>query len=327
MHLKRAFNPGFFVNQQLAAYLFPLPSTAWNVTSPTGPHLDWTVAANAKKIYDYLGKAGGQVGTFGTNPLWKIADGPFVLSSFSPVTSSWTLKANPHFGGSPKPYVDSVAGRHLHRDHADAQRHADRHARRRFDRLLAAQQPLQPAGSGLHRVRTAGFRLGRGDLQFRGQDRPLRQDRLPVVLSPGAPRCWRTSRQSSRASITTPAGWPTARSRGPEDTVRAEPTAVTRPIRTTRPRRSLSSRRMAGTSSPTAPPPAREPAAAPPTAAPGSLPGTPISFPWYTETAASGPFVSLDRRGDHLRGQAGRGDQHPADPEDVQLHREQLQRP
>lgn len=40
--------------------------------------------ANAKKIYDYLNKVGGQVGTFGTNPLWKIADGPFVLSSFSP---------------------------------------------------------------------------------------------------------------------------------------------------------------------------------------------------------------------------------------------------
>ncbi len=110
MHLKRAFNPGFFLHNQLANNIYLLPSRSWNVTSPTGPHLDWTVPANAKKIYDYLTKAGGQLGTYATNPLWKIADGPFVLSSFSPVTSSWTLKANSSYGGSPKPYIQSLQG-------------------------------------------------------------------------------------------------------------------------------------------------------------------------------------------------------------------------
>ncbi len=103
MHLKRAYNPGFFLNNQLALNLYALPSSAWNVTSPNGPHLDWTVPANAKKIYDYLGKAGGQVGNFGTNPLWKIVDGPFVLSSFSPVNASFTMNANPSYGGLPSP--------------------------------------------------------------------------------------------------------------------------------------------------------------------------------------------------------------------------------
>ncbi len=110
MHLKRAFNPGFFLHNQLANNIYLLPSRAWNVTSPSGPHLDWTVPGNAKKIYDYLTKAGGKLGTYATNPLWKIADGPFVLSSFSPVTSSWTLKANPSYGGSPKPYIQSLQG-------------------------------------------------------------------------------------------------------------------------------------------------------------------------------------------------------------------------
>ena len=110
MHLKRAFNPGFFLNDQLALNLYPLPSKAWNIASAGGPHLNWNVPANAKKIYDYLGKAGGQVGTFGSNPLWKTADGPFVLTSFSPVTASWTAKANPSFGGTPKPSIDSVQG-------------------------------------------------------------------------------------------------------------------------------------------------------------------------------------------------------------------------
>ena len=93
MHLKRAYNPGFFLNNELALNITPLPSRSWNVTSPHGPHLNWKVPANARKIYDYLGKVGGQVGTFASNPLWKIADGPYKLASFSPVTSSWTLTA------------------------------------------------------------------------------------------------------------------------------------------------------------------------------------------------------------------------------------------
>jgi peptide/nickel transport system substrate-binding protein len=110
MHLTKVFNPSFFLYQQLDRFIQPLPSTAWNVASAGGPHLDWHVPANAKKIYDYLGKAGGQVGTFASNPLWKIADGPFVLSSFSPVTSSWTLKANPSYSGTQKPRIDAIQG-------------------------------------------------------------------------------------------------------------------------------------------------------------------------------------------------------------------------
>ena len=68
MHLKRAFNPGFFLNNTLALNLYPLPSQDWNVAAAGGPHLNWNVPANAKKIYDYLGKAGGQVGNFGGTP-------------------------------------------------------------------------------------------------------------------------------------------------------------------------------------------------------------------------------------------------------------------
>ena len=108
MQLKKAFNPGWFLNDQLALNLYALPSTTWNVASANGPHLDWTVPANAKKIYDYLSKAGGEVVTFGTNPLWKTVDGPFVLSSFSPVTASFTMTPNSSYGGTPKPYVSSI---------------------------------------------------------------------------------------------------------------------------------------------------------------------------------------------------------------------------
>jgi peptide/nickel transport system substrate-binding protein len=104
MHLTGPFNPGFFLNNNLqdTNNVYPLPSTAWNIASSGGPHLDYTNPANAKKIYDYLNKAGASVSTFGSNPLWKVTDGPFKLSSFSATNSSYNLAPNPTYGGSPK---------------------------------------------------------------------------------------------------------------------------------------------------------------------------------------------------------------------------------
>jgi peptide/nickel transport system substrate-binding protein len=88
----------------------PLPSTAWNISKAGGPHLNYTTPANAKAIYDYLSKAGGKPATFQTNPLWKIADGPFKISKFSATNGSYTLVDNPSYGGSPKPYVSAFQG-------------------------------------------------------------------------------------------------------------------------------------------------------------------------------------------------------------------------
>jgi peptide/nickel transport system substrate-binding protein len=105
MNLKKAYNPSFFLNDQIEDTIFPLPSTTWNVAAKGGPHLDYTKPANALKIYDYLSKAGSQVAGFGTNPLWKDVDGPFALSSFSATNSSYTFVPNPSYGGTPKPSI------------------------------------------------------------------------------------------------------------------------------------------------------------------------------------------------------------------------------
>lgn len=111
LHLNRAYNPGFFLNDQLqdTDNVFPLPSTAWNIAAAGGPHLDYTNPANAKKIYNYLSKAGGQVAQFATNPLWKIVDGPFALKDFSATNSAYDLVPNPSYGGSPKPYAAKIS--------------------------------------------------------------------------------------------------------------------------------------------------------------------------------------------------------------------------
>jgi peptide/nickel transport system substrate-binding protein len=112
MQLKSAYNPGFFLNNNLADTdnVYPLPSTDWNIDATGGKHLtDWSNPAVAKKIYDYLNKAGSSVATFATNPLWKDGDGPFKLTSFSATNSTYTLVPNSGYKGSPKPIMSKVS--------------------------------------------------------------------------------------------------------------------------------------------------------------------------------------------------------------------------
>jgi peptide/nickel transport system substrate-binding protein len=111
LHVDKAYNPGFFLNNQLADTdnTFPIPSTDWNVASANGPHItDWQNPANAKKIYDYLNKAGASVASFASNPLWQDVDGPFKLKSFSATNSSYALTPNPSYGGTPKSVASEV---------------------------------------------------------------------------------------------------------------------------------------------------------------------------------------------------------------------------
>jgi peptide/nickel transport system substrate-binding protein len=111
-NLNKAYNPGFFLNNQLAdtnGGAYPLPSTVWNVDSATGAHLNnWTNIAVAKKIYDYLNKQGSSVATFASDPLWQDGSGPFKLKSFSATNSSYSLVPNPNYGGSPKSIAAGV---------------------------------------------------------------------------------------------------------------------------------------------------------------------------------------------------------------------------
>jgi peptide/nickel transport system substrate-binding protein len=95
--LARAYNPGYFLNNELV--LFPLPSTAWNIDRPGGPSLDAAKPADAKRIYDFLAAQGRHLATFASNPLWRVIDGPFRLHSFNPEDGSYTLSPNPDYHG------------------------------------------------------------------------------------------------------------------------------------------------------------------------------------------------------------------------------------
>ena len=111
MQLDRPYNPGWFDLDQLSL-IVPLPAAAWARTSASGPIVDFTVPANARKIYDFLSAQSGQLGGYATNPLWQTIDGPFKLVSFSASTGSNSLVPNPAYAGPSKASIarlDEVA--------------------------------------------------------------------------------------------------------------------------------------------------------------------------------------------------------------------------
>jgi peptide/nickel transport system substrate-binding protein len=112
LKLNKAYNPGYFLENQLQDTnygVYPMPSTAWNIDSAGGPHLNYAVPANALKIYNYLFKQGTTPSTFDTSPLWKIVDGPFKLKDFNVTNGSYDQLANPSYGGAVKPQYSELS--------------------------------------------------------------------------------------------------------------------------------------------------------------------------------------------------------------------------
>ncbi len=107
MQLNRAYNPGWFQLDQLSL-IVPLPAAAWSRTSATGPIVDFTVPANAKRVYDFLAAQSGMLGSYATNPLWQTIDGPFKLVSFSASTGASSFVPNPDYAGPSRPRIARI---------------------------------------------------------------------------------------------------------------------------------------------------------------------------------------------------------------------------
>jgi peptide/nickel transport system substrate-binding protein len=98
INMKKAYNPSWFIQDQFGS-LQPMPAHAWARASANGKILDFTNPANATKIYNYLAAQSKSVGTYATNPLWQVVDGPYQLSSFNSTTEAFTMKPNAAYGG------------------------------------------------------------------------------------------------------------------------------------------------------------------------------------------------------------------------------------
>lgn len=100
MQLNKPTAPAFFVDDVLN--LVPLlPQHAWDKSSDSQAVGDYDqTKAGAKAVYAYLQKAGSQISTFTTNPLWKVVDGPFQLSQFSSDGTTYSYVPNKHYSGT-----------------------------------------------------------------------------------------------------------------------------------------------------------------------------------------------------------------------------------
>jgi peptide/nickel transport system substrate-binding protein len=97
-NLKTSVNPTWFWEDEISS-IQPMPSAVWAKASASGPILNFTIPANATKIYNYLAAASKSVTTYGTNPLWQVVDGPYKLTSFNNTTGAFTMSPNTSYAG------------------------------------------------------------------------------------------------------------------------------------------------------------------------------------------------------------------------------------
>lgn len=105
LHLDHVYNPRWFTENQLQ-WITPLPAQSWDRTCMTcAVGNNATTPAGAKAVTDFLMGEFRNSSTYSTNPLWKVVDGPWVISSYSPVTKKTTFVRNPHYTGPTKPHL------------------------------------------------------------------------------------------------------------------------------------------------------------------------------------------------------------------------------
>lgn len=99
--LTQAYNPNFYTEDVLTT-LQLLPQHAWDKTSAGGSvgNYDQT-PSGAKAVYGFLQAQGGNQTSFTTNPLWKVVDGPWTLSSYNS-NGDYSYVPNKNYSGTAK---------------------------------------------------------------------------------------------------------------------------------------------------------------------------------------------------------------------------------
>jgi peptide/nickel transport system substrate-binding protein len=110
LHLKKAYNPEWFTGNQLG-WIYPLPVQSWDRTSATSPASlsNSATASGAKAVFTFMFSQAKIRNTYSTNPMWKVVDGPFFITTYDPVTHAATFARNPHYTGPTKPHLASYS--------------------------------------------------------------------------------------------------------------------------------------------------------------------------------------------------------------------------
>jgi peptide/nickel transport system substrate-binding protein len=118
-HLTRPYSPTWFTDAQLSE-IVPLPQHAWDRESATGRVGNYDLTpTGARKVLDFLEKQGASLGSYQSNPLWRVVDGPWHLASFR-TTGYAVLKPNPAYTLGPKPRLAAFVMEPFTSDAAEA---------------------------------------------------------------------------------------------------------------------------------------------------------------------------------------------------------------
>jgi peptide/nickel transport system substrate-binding protein len=99
--LTKSVNPSWFTNDELSN-VFPEPVHSWAKTSATGSVIsdsDLSNLTDETKIYNYLIGQSKLTGTWSTNPLWQVVDGPYKLTSFNATTGDYSMVPDADYSG------------------------------------------------------------------------------------------------------------------------------------------------------------------------------------------------------------------------------------
>ena len=127
--LNASYNPTWYTYNELSQ-IDPMPQASWDKLSATGsvgqydvsaevrtalpntsppqyvPESPGSATAGALGVAQFLNTQSQDITTYATNPLWKVVDGPFELSQFTP-TGYVKMIPNRAYSGSPKPKISA----------------------------------------------------------------------------------------------------------------------------------------------------------------------------------------------------------------------------
>ena len=107
LDLTKSYNPTFYTDNVLATIPL-LPQHAWDKTSASGKVSNYDeTKAGAKAVWNFLQAQGSDMGTFATNPLWQVVDGPWKLAAFQS-SGYYAFVPNKYYSGPDKPVLSKV---------------------------------------------------------------------------------------------------------------------------------------------------------------------------------------------------------------------------
>jgi peptide/nickel transport system substrate-binding protein len=105
--LKRSYNPAFYTDDVLTEVPL-LPQHAWDKTSLTGTVGNYDESTKgADAVWNFLQKQGSNIGTFTTNPMWSVVDGPWKLAQFQS-NGYYVWVPNKNYSGPDKPVLSKA---------------------------------------------------------------------------------------------------------------------------------------------------------------------------------------------------------------------------